>query len=306
VAEESRALDRTLADAWADWEAAKSSKRSFDDDRIRWTALEAVLAPSTRLRALSARRVDDAFGKLQKERELSGATVNRYRALLRAVLRLQAARGYELGVDPAQLQSTRETARNRVFEETELRAFFGHLEDKRKRTAVGQSESVRRAWLEELEVATRLALYTGAREGELGELEWRHVDLKVGVAHFPETKSGGTREVPLSKQARTLLREWRLATGRPAKSERVFVTDPKSIGKRFAREARAAGLVDARFHDLRRTAASRMLESGLDARVVQSITGHRDLAVLLEVYHRASGKRRREAIDALGEAWGAL
>lgn len=292
---------RTLADAWSDWEAAKGSKKSFADDRSRWRILTEHLPSETRLRHLTPRRVDDALGELARARGISPASLNRYRALLRSVLRLQEGRT-ELGLDPKVIRTTREAPRERVLEEDEVRAILAHVE---RLAARWEPTGPKRAlWYRELAFATRLALVTAAREGELGALVWEDVDLRGGTLHFRETKAGGGRTVPLGGSAVELLRAWKRTRGEPGPTGRVLVTDGKSIGRRFGREARAAGIVDARFHDLRRTAASRMLESGIDARTVQRITGHRDLSVLLKVYHRATDARRREAAELLSSAFG--
>ncbi|MEW6037758.1 MAG: tyrosine-type recombinase/integrase [Pseudomonadota bacterium] len=50
----------------------------------------------------------------------------------------------------------------------------------------------------------RLALNTGCRAGELLGLEWKRVDLKVGLIHLEaqHTKTGKRRSVPLNQTAR--------------------------------------------------------------------------------------------------------
>lgn len=293
---------RTLEDAWGDWEAARSSKKSFDEDRHRWGVLQRYLPPTTGLALLTVRAVDEALGRIRHVRDLSEASVNRFRALLRAMLRLQVDRGEEVGFEPSLIKTTRETARERVLERAEIAAILDHLEAKAKSSP--PKEPDRSLWLEECAFAVRLALLTAARAGELGKLTWADVDLRGGAIHFRETKAGGGRTVHLAPEGIEILKAWRARLDGAPRSARVFVTDSKSVGRRFGREAREAGVLDARFHDLRRTSASRMLEAGIDARTVQRITGHKDLAVLLKVYHRASEARRREAVSILGKAFG--
>lgn len=43
-----------------------------------------------------------------------------------------------------------------------------------------------------------ISLTTGARQGEVLDLEWRHVDLENKVAHLKETKNGHPRSICLS------------------------------------------------------------------------------------------------------------
>ncbi len=54
-------------------------------------------------------------------------------------------------------------------------------------------------------------------------------------------------------------------------------------------EARREGRRGARFHDLRRAAVSRWIMSGLTPKVVQTIAGHHDAALTLQVYAQVRG-----------------
>lgn len=49
-----------------------------------------------------------------------------------------------------------------------------------------------------------LALETAMRQSEILNLDWSNVNLKVGIAHLPETKNGSKRDVPLSTRAKPL------------------------------------------------------------------------------------------------------
>jgi integrase len=53
-----------------------------------------------------------------------------------------------------------------------------------------------------------LAIETGMRRGELLNLRWEYVDLRLGVAHLPLTKNGDSRDVPLSRRAVRTLQEF--------------------------------------------------------------------------------------------------
>ncbi|HJL41481.1 MAG TPA: site-specific integrase [Myxococcales bacterium LLY-WYZ-16_1] len=293
-----------LGDAWADWKSAKAAKRSFSDDAGRWGILTEYLSEDEPLAGLTLRQVDDVLSELREDRDLSAASVNRYRALLRSVLNLQEGRT-ELGLDPRKIRTTPEAARQRVLSPEEVRRFIAHLDARIVETDTPKAK-VRPVWLRELRFATKLALFTAARAGELGALTWADVDRAGGSVYFRETKAGGSRWVEVSPPCVALFTEWWALLGKPERTERVFVTDAKSVGKRFRREAAEAGIPDARFHDLRRTAASRMLEAGMDARTVQQVTGHRDLSVLLKVYNIPTESRRRQAVGVLGGVFGDL
>ena len=64
---------------------------------------------------------------------------------------------------------------------------------------------------------------------------------------------------------------------------------------------KAAAVRGARLHDARHTAATLLLEQGVDVRVVQEILGHSTLNVTLRYTHVTS-RLAREAADRMGNA----
>ncbi|MEM1024487.1 MAG: tyrosine-type recombinase/integrase [Myxococcota bacterium] len=269
----------TLATAWAEWQAAKSEKRSFRADVSRWKVLVQYLPESTPLASLSVRQIDEAILELRRDRGIKPGGANRYKALIRAMLRL-AADHHELRLDPSKIKTPREASRQRVLSHQETEALVSHLQDK------GDLEAA---------FAVRFLVGTACRSGELGRLLWTDVDLRAGNLIFRETKAGGSRMLDLPSGLVALLRDKK----RRAEGARVLDRSIKRVSQQIREGIQALGFTDTRIHDLRRTAASRMLEAGIDARTVQSITGHADLQMLLRVYHSPSAKRRREALDVL-------
>jgi integrase len=127
-----------------------------------------------------------------------------------------------------------------------------------------------------------LAIETAMRRGELLDLRWEHVDLKLCVAHLPLTKNGDSRDVPLSRRAAQTLRQLR-ADG--VKHERVFPMTGNSVRLAFEHLRVRAEISDFRFHDLRHEAISRLFEKGLNVAEVSSISGHRDFKALKRYTH---------------------
>ena len=153
----------------------------------------------------------------------------------------------------------------------------------------------------------RLAIETGMRQGEILGLRWEHIDLDRRVAYLPDTKTGDSRGVPLSRRAVRALRRYareRGLTARQMRRGRVFSYQAgdgfRASWRRLLRLARAryeaacaaagtepdpAVLADLRFHDLRHEAASRLFELGLDAMEVATITGHKTMQMLRRYTH---------------------
>jgi integrase len=127
-----------------------------------------------------------------------------------------------------------------------------------------------------------LAIETGMRRGELLDLRWKHVDLKLRVAHLPLTKNGDSRDVPLSRHAVETLEVLRTAE---AKGERVFPMTGNSVRLAFEHLRVRAEMSDLHFHDLRHEAISRLFEKGLNIAEVSAISGHRELKMLQRYTH---------------------
>ena len=64
---------------------------------------------------------------------------------------------------------------------------------------------------------------------------------------------------------------------------------------------KAAGVRDARLHDARHTAATLLLEQGVDIRVVQEILGHSTLAVTKRYTH-VTDTLARQAAERMARA----
>ena len=62
-----------------------------------------------------------------------------------------------------------------------------------------------------------------------------------------------------------------------------------------------AGLPDVRFHDLRHTAATLMLQNGIHPKVVQERLGHSDISMTLNTYSHVMPGMQEEAAGKLDE-----
>lgn len=60
--------------------------------------------------------------------------------------------------------------------------------------------------------------------------------------------------------------------------------DPTNILKKFRQALKKAGLPKIRFHDLRHTSASLMLNNGVDVLVASKRLGHAKPSITLDVY----------------------
>ena len=144
------------------------------------------------------------------------------------------------------------------------------------------------------------ALHTGMRRGEILGLEWPQVDLEKRMIKVMRTKTDRTRWVEINATLLGVLRRQRIAY--PA-SEIVFpspTTGKAMVGTRkaFVRACKTAGITGLRFHDLRHTFASRLVELGVDIITVKELLGH-STVILTQRYTHSRSEQRRRAVEQL-------
>ena len=143
--------------------------------------------------------------------------------------------------------------------------------------------------------AVLLALNTGMRYSELRLLRWNQVDLERRTVRVgkSKTEAGTGRVIPLNNKATQVLNFWaeqfsnrepehfifpseRYGAGGDKFENVVYDVDPtKAIGswKEAWESVKEDTGVTIRFHDLRHTCVTRMLEGGVPLSVVASILG---------------------------------
>lgn len=177
-----------------------------------------------------------------------------------------------------------------------------------------------------LELLIRVALCTGIRRGELLALRWLDVDLVGGrlfirrswrAGVFGDVKSARSRRpVELPPGLVSQLREHKLASGNPGGDELVFsedgeVLEPKQWMERLWKQAlRGGGLRESlRWHDLRHTFASLLLDQGESVKLVQSQLGHASGQITMDIYahlmpEAGAGAAKRLEVSIIGNPTG--
>ena len=142
-----------------------------------------------------------------------------------------------------------------------------------------------------------LALNTGMRRGEIFNLRWSDVDFVEDYIYIKKTKSNVMRKIPMNSVARSTLknieRENELVFPSP-KTKLPF----KDIWPVFQKVCKKAGIKDLRFHDLRHSAATIMVMSGVDLVTVSQILGHSTIQMTMRYAH-PTPENKRKAVNAL-------
>jgi integrase len=242
------------------------SMKGAAEDAIRLKAIMRKPIARWSMANLSASRI--AAFRDERIKEVSGGTVIRELAYLSAIIN-HARREWGINV-PNPVQMVRKPpspqARSRVLTEEEVTRLLDALEPSGRRSH----------WTK---AAVQLALATAMRRGELLSLRWENVDLVGRAAFLPDTKNGDSRTVPLSSAALQVL----AALTRHI-SGVVFPVKAFTLDAAFKRGLKRAGLEGVRFHDLRRTAITRMAEKLPNVIELAAVSGHKSLMVLRRYY----------------------
>lgn len=153
----------------------------------------------------------------------------------------------------------------------------------------------------------QLMLHTGMRPGEAAGLRWDQVDIDGRIVSLPRTKTV-PRRVPLAVPAIEALLAVQPDNGPWMCDDFVFL--PGSVSQRvlaspsvwfrraFVNAVKRAGIVDFHQHDLRHTAASYLLMSGVDLRTLAEILGHSSMD-MVQRYTHLLDRHKIEAVDGI-------
>ena len=85
-------------------------------------------------------------------------------------------------------------------------------------------------------------------------------------------------------------------------SRRGTPMEPDNLRRSWSVIRTAAGLPQVRFHDLRHTCVTLLLDLDVPPHVVREIVGHSAIEVTMTIYAHASLDEKRKALGKLGEA----
>jgi integrase len=156
------------------------------------------------------------------------------------------------------ISSSDETKRTRILSEAEEDALLDACDENRAK----------------LKAIIVCALDTGMRRGEILSLRWADVDLKNRRINIQamNTKTLRSRSIAITFR---LLEELLILPNRDS-STRVFgITD--TVKRSWATAKRIAGISDLRFHDLRHTCATRLVQGGLPIAEIARVLGHSNI-----------------------------
>lgn len=162
------------------------------------------------------------------------------------------------------------------------------------------------------------ALMTGARQGELLGLRWSDVDVPKKQIHIQRTYNMGRFFTPKTEQSNRgidmspglirALATWQLQSGGRdddlvfPSAEGTPISAANMMKRHFLPALFASGCPRIRFHDLRHTYASLLLDQNESIKYIQSQLGHSSPTVTLNIYSHLLKNQNPAAADRLEKA----
>jgi integrase len=175
-----------------------------------------------------------------------------------------------------------------------------------------------------------LGVLCGLRRGEIAALRWRNVDLDAAqlsvVASMEEGKGQLREKAPKNNKGRKIalppmlvseLRrhrieqaQWLLKLGvRRTDDHHVCIREdgsmvwPGSIGRALRTFLRRHGLPQIRFHDLRHSHATHLLQAGVHAKIASERLGHSSIGITLDTYSHVLPGMQEDAVAKVDAAF---
>jgi len=270
--------------AWRQVKLGERPPYPWDAARTRWLAEtqkrtkakdEIILAwfdehlKDAHVQAIT-REVIEELRALKRD-ETSPATADRYMALLRAILKKCA--------DDWQ-----------VLESAPKVPMYGAKPPEPRWLTRPEFEKLCKELPEHLELAARLAAFTGLRMRSMLGLTWDRVDIKGRRAWIPASSMKGARThgVPLSSDAVKVLKRLRKSS---PKGAHVFQWNGEAIDdcntKAFQDAVERAGVAPLRWHDLRHSFASWAIRNGVAMHELMQLGGWSSYSMVLRYAHLA-------------------
>lgn len=253
----------------------KKSRKRWEDTQNNFNRYFGDWA-ERKLSEISQNEVEARHSEIGQQRGPYAA--NRSIEIIRALYNKAIIWRLYKGHNPAKgITKFEERSRDRVLQSDEFERFFSTLD----------SEDA------DFRDFVMLALFTGARKSNVLSMSWQNLNLTTGVWTIPAelSKNKENQHIVLTEvELEILQRRLRDQGGKsifvfPSSGRTGHVTDVKKAWNSFL--ARAA-IEDLHIHDLRRSLASWMANTGANVSVIRGALNHKDVKTTLSVYALAS------------------
>ncbi|WP_286231335.1 tyrosine-type recombinase/integrase [Neobacillus mesonae] len=177
-------------------------------------------------------------------------------------------------------------------------------------------------------IAYILAILTGMRQGEILGLRWKDIDfdkklifVKQVLTHDgKELKNGtktmsGTRIISISDNVCNQLKKlkYKISEDKKKLDKKYLDNDlvvctkkgtpiqPSNLLKTFKKDTNNIGLPIIRFHDLRHTHATMLIEKDINPKIIQERLGHARIGITLDIYSHVLPSMQQQVAEKLDE-----
>ena len=261
---------------------SKTNNRGYKNKIYYVRVLMDYFKETTPAQDITPAKIETFKQYLRTHRKLKNSSINRYTEVL--------SKMFNLGVDNKLLTENPVSKVETLLENNYTIRYLKIDEEPRLFTSIDKLHPY-------LRPIVTSALQSAMRKGEILYLKWSYINFDFGFIELLETKSGKSRQIPISKKLLEVLNSL------PRISEYVFV-NPKTmkpyvdIKKAWQAVLKDAKIENFRFHDLRHTAITRMVEKGIPLPVVQEIAGHTKIETTMR-YNHTIPAQKLAAIEVL-------
>ncbi len=176
-------------------------------------------------------------------------------------------------------------------------------------------------------IAFLMAAFTGARQGEIIALRWKDVDFQTNRLTIrrsivvdnvgyklkkPKTKAG-IRQIALPQQVIDELKKHKECfyedDARIFNKQEDFLirthegnmVNPRNFSREWYKLRDKSGLSKIRFHDIRHSHATILLQSGVNVKAVQTRLGHKTSEITLDIYSHVTPRMEEGVVGILGK-----
>ncbi|MDD5434574.1 MAG: tyrosine-type recombinase/integrase [Nitrospira sp.] len=284
------------------WFFNEARKRTFEELRDKYMTEHSKInkTPTTQVRDGSAfKRLSGFFGGLMLL-EITPAQISDYKSL-----RIKA------GIKPSTISRELEVLRHAMnlalqWEWIETSPFSKIKLDRPKNEierwiTAEEEKRLLDASTHQLREIIIFALNTGMRQDEILSLQWSQVDLFRRNVTLLITKNKEKRTIPINQTVLDLLKfksKVRHLSGYVFISQAGIKIIASNLLRAYYVARKKAGLEDVRFHDLRHTFATRLVQAGVDLYTVAKILGHKDIRMTQRYAHHNT-ESLRHGVDIL-------
>jgi len=249
---------------------SKTHKRSYRDDESRMKRLKEWFG-NEHAESLDGHEMEARLTLVAKEEKWAESTYNHYRSLLMMTFR-EARLAKKVSANPAR------DIRHRTEHNSHVR--FLSRADEKGRSENGEYARLLKLIREEYpehQAEFIFALNTGLRLGSQYGATYEMIDWQRNVLDVPRTKNDEPVHVPLNSDVLAAIRSlpsWRERKGPIFRNQRHPDKPVLSNDHWFKPALQSAGISDFRWHDIRHTFASWLVQDGVPLERVAALLGH--------------------------------